>query len=72
VSSAVVWPPAAIAQLAGPAVRGLARRLRTLQAARPRGVALALRLVTDGASPLYLGPSIDDVAATIREIEAAL
>jgi hypothetical protein len=72
VSSAVVWPPAAIAQLAGPAVRGLARRLRTVQATRPRGVALALRLVTDGASPLYLGPSIDDVAAAIREIEAAL
>jgi hypothetical protein len=71
-SPAVVDPPVAIAQLAGPAVRRLVGRLRATEAVRPRGVALALRLVTDGASPLYLGPSVDDVLAAIREIEAAL
>jgi hypothetical protein len=71
-SSAVVYPPVAIAQLAGPAVRGLARRLRAMDEVRPRGVALALRLVMDGASPLYLGPSIDEVLAAIGEIDAAL
>jgi hypothetical protein len=71
-SSAVVYPPVAIAQLARPAVLRLAARLRAVEDARPRGVALALRLVQDGTSPLYLGPSIDDVLAAIGEIEAAL
>jgi hypothetical protein len=70
-SSAVVYPPAPVRRLAGPAVRRLAARLRAVHDARPRGVALALRLVKDGASPLYLGPA-DDVVAAVREIEAAL
>jgi hypothetical protein len=71
-STAVVYPPPAVVQLAGPAVRRLATMLRAADDARPRGVALALRLVKDGASSLYLGPSIDDVLAAVREIEAAL
>jgi hypothetical protein len=71
-STTVVDAPAAITQLAGPAVRRLAATLRAADDAQPRGVALALRLVEDGASSLYVGPSIDDVLAALEAIEAAL
>ena len=71
-SSAVVDPAPAIAWFAGPAVRRLAKRLRVAVHPDPRGVALALRLVEDGGSPLYVGPTVNDVRAAVAQIEHAL
>jgi hypothetical protein len=71
-STAVVDPAPAIALFAGSAVRRLARRLRAAARPDPRGVALALRLVKDGASPLYVGPTVDDVRAAVAAVERAL
>ena len=71
-TSAVVMPPGPLAQLAAPAARRLASHLREIDDPEPRGVALALRLVRDGASPLNVGPSIDDVLNAIAEIKGAL
>jgi hypothetical protein len=71
-SSSVVDPAPAIALFAGPAVRRLARRLRVAAQPDPRGVALALALVTDGASPLYLGPTPEDVREAVARVEHAL
>jgi len=45
--------------VARPALRQLASKLRSDEAVDPRGVALASRLLTDGASPVYL-PSPED------------
>lgn len=70
-TTAAIRPPAELALLAGPVVRGLAGRLRAPDDPDPRGVALAVRLVTDGASPLYVG-TIDELFAAIGEIEEAL
>jgi hypothetical protein len=70
--SAVVDPPPAVAEFAGPAVRRLAHELRAAEHPDPRGVALARRLLTDGSSPLYRGPTADEVLGAVQEIEAAL
>jgi hypothetical protein len=71
-SSAVIDPAPMIALFAGDAVRRLARRLRVAARPDPRGVALALALVKDGASPLYLGPTVGDVRDAVARIEHAL
>ena len=69
--TAAICPPAEVALLAGPVVRGLAGRLRAPGDPDPRGVALAVRLLTEGASPLYVG-TIDELFAAIGEIMEAL
>ena len=71
VTTAAIRPPAEVALLAGPVVRGSAGRLRAPDDPDPRGVAPAIRLVTEGASPPYVG-TIDEPFAAIGEIEAAL
>jgi hypothetical protein len=69
-SSAILIPPA-LAGEAGPAMRRLADELRTAQAPRPRGVAMALRMVTDVTSPLYTGP-VDEVVRCLEDAREAL
>ena len=52
----------------------LARELEDLPAVNPRGVILADRLVTDGASPAYAYPDEDhgEIARAVVEARAAL
>jgi hypothetical protein len=74
--SAIGWssvvPPAQAALAAAPALLRLAREVIETDDANPRGVALALELVSDGASPLYRGPTIDEVLDAIEAAEDAL
>jgi hypothetical protein len=56
---------------AAPELRRLSERLRAVPDARPQGVALAERLVTDRTGPLYLdaGPDcIERAACTAAEL----
>jgi hypothetical protein len=50
----------------------LARVLRQTPAARPWGVAMAERLVTDPCSPLYTASSSDEVRHAVRAAAARL
>jgi hypothetical protein len=47
----------------------LAGDLRCMHSARPRGVAMAERLVTDPCSPLYTATSSDEIVRGVRAAE---
>ena len=70
--SAAVNVPAALAEHAAPTVLALARDLRATPGPRPAGVALTLRLMTDGSSPLYCGPTVEDLVRSVEEAREAL
>ena len=50
----------------------LVERLRDLQPVRPRGVALARRLLTDGTGPLYVTSANDELWRRLHRAAAAL
>jgi hypothetical protein len=47
----------------------LAGDLRCMDSVRPRGVAMAVRLITDPGSPLYTATSSDEVVRAVRAAE---
>jgi hypothetical protein len=55
-------------------ILSLARELESPEAVNPRGVIMADRLVTDGASPAYAYPAEDhgEIARAVEEARAAL
>jgi hypothetical protein len=57
---------------ATPSLLGLARDLRELADAKPRGVALASRLLTDGTGPLYVYGRDSALVRAVWEATAAL
>jgi hypothetical protein len=57
---------------ATPSLLGLARDLRELADAKPRGVALASRLLTDGTGPLYVYGRDGALVRAVWEATAAL
>lgn len=50
----------------------LAERLRDPRPVRPRGVALARRLLTDGTGPLYVASANDELYRQLRRATVAL
>jgi hypothetical protein len=50
----------------------IVERLRDSRPVRPRGVALARRLLTDGTGPLYVASPNDELWRQVREAAAAL
>lgn len=71
-TSAAVAPPAGLALLAGPSVRRLAADVRAATDPDPRAIALVVQFLTDPASPLFRGPSLDEMLEAIALIEEAL
>jgi hypothetical protein len=70
--SAAVRSPAVIARAVAPSVRALAGELRGAGDARPRGVAQALLLLTDGTSALYSSETTGDAVDAVERVRAAL
>jgi hypothetical protein len=59
-------------RMAGPEILAMAAELRENADCDPRGVALAERLLTDGASPLYSRASDRELLTSVRNASLAL